>query len=70
MKKIDALEIGKLSLSLGAGKENIDDVIDYTVGVKLNKLVDDKVKKGDVLAIIYVNKPITDIKIDKIFTIE
>ncbi|MBQ9018939.1 MAG: thymidine phosphorylase [Bacilli bacterium] len=70
LKKIDALEIGKLSLSLGAGKVDIDDTIDYTVGVKLNKLVDERVKKGDVLAIIYVNKPITDIKIDKIFTIE
>ena len=70
IKKIDALEVGKLSLSLGAGKINIKDKIDYTVGIRLNKLVGEKVHKGDTLAIIYVNKPISNLEIDKIFTID
>ena len=69
LKNINALEIGKLSLELGAGKKNIEDRIDYTVGIKLNKLEGEKVRKGDVLATIYVNKIIPEINFDKIFTI-
>lgn len=70
IKKIDALEVGKLSLELGAGKKTIKDKIDYTVGVKLNKLEGEKVKKGDVLATLYVNKVVPSIDIGKIFVIE
>ncbi len=70
LKAINALEVGKLSLSLGAGKENIDDTIDYTVGVKLNKLVGDFVKKGEVLATLYVNKDVSNISINDIFMID
>ena len=68
--KINALEVGKLSLELGAGKKKLNDRIDYTVGIKLNKLVGDKVDKGDILATLYVNKDTSNIDIDKIFTIE
>ena len=70
LKKINALEIGKLSLALGAGKIHIKDQIDYSVGVRLNKLVGDYVKKGDVLAILYVKKCVPEINYDKIFTIQ
>ena len=69
LSKISAIEVGKLSLELGAGKLNIKDKIDYTVGVKLNKLVGDTVKKGDILATLYVNDKLPDIDVDKIFTI-
>lgn len=68
--KINALEVGKLSLELGAGKKKLNDRIDYTVGIKLNKLVGEKVDKGDILATLYVNKDTSNIDIDKIFTIE
>jgi pyrimidine-nucleoside phosphorylase len=61
--KIDALEIGKLSVRLGAGRVNLDDKIDYEVGIRLNKQLGDKVKKGDLLATLYVNK---DVKINNI----
>ena len=67
---IDALEVGKLSLALGAGKENIDDKIDYTVGVKLEKLVGDTVKKGDVVATLYYKKNIPKYDFKKIFIIQ
>lgn len=70
IKKINALECGKLSLALGAGKEAMDDVIDYTVGIRLNKLVGDKVKKGDVLATVYYNSKKIDACIDNIYKIE
>ena len=52
--KIDALEIGKLSMRLGAGRVNKKDKIDYGVGIKLHKQVGDSVKKGDLLATLYV----------------
>ena len=51
LDKISAIEVGKLSLELGAGKKNIKDKIDYSVGVKLNKLVGERVKKGDILTL-------------------
>ena len=70
IKKINTLEWGKISLHLGAGKENITDKIDYTVGIKLNKLLGDKVKKGDVLATVYYNKKLPEIKIDNIYKFE
>ena len=61
--KINALEIGKLSVKLGAGREDLKDEIDYGVGIKLNVSLGDKVKKGDLLATLYVNN---DVKIDNI----
>ena len=70
VSRINALKTGKVSLSLGAGKINIKDKIDYGVGVKLNKLVGDKVKKGEVLATLYVNKEEPDEEKDNIFTIK
>ena len=70
VESINALELGKLSLALGAGKVNKNDTIDYSVGIKLEKLVGDKVKKGDVLATLFVGKKCPDVKIDTIFTIK
>ena len=68
--KINALEIGKLSLALGAGRVNKNDKIDYSVGVKLNKLVGDEVKVGDILLSLYVTCNVPDVNIEKIFTIK
>lgn len=70
IKKINALELGKLSLALGAGKIKKSDKIDYSVGIKLNKLVGSYVKAGDLLMTLYVNKDAIDVNIDDIFTIE
>lgn len=70
VKKINALELGKLSVKLGAGRVNKEDKIDYNVGIYLNKLVGDTVKKGDLLATIYVNKNVKLDEFDKIFTIK
>ena len=70
IKSINALEVGKLSMRLGAGKENMDQKIDYSVGIKLNKLVGESVKKGDLLATIYYHKQLPEIEVDKIFKFE
>ena len=69
LSKINALEIGKISLELGAGKKSIKDKIDYSVGIRLNKLVGDKIRKGDVLATLYIGSVSPTINIDNIFTI-
>ena len=70
VRKIDALELGKLSVKLGAGRVNKEDKIDYNVGIYLNKLVGDTVKKGDLLATVYVNKNIKLDEFDDIFVIK
>ena len=70
VESINALELGKLSLALGAGKVNKNDTIDYSVGIRLDKLVGDKVKKGDIIATLFVGKKCPDVKIDTIFTIK
>lgn len=70
VRKINALELGKLSVKLGAGRVSKDDKIDYNVGIYLNKLVGDTVKKGDLLATVYVNKNIKLDEFDDIFVIK
>ena len=58
---INALEIGKLSRKLGAGRLTKDDEIDLTVGLILNHKVGEYVKKGETLATIFYNeKKITE----------
>ena len=53
VKSINAEEIGKAALYLGAGRETIESKLDLAVGIVLNKKVDDKVKLGEALAYIY-----------------
>jgi pyrimidine-nucleoside phosphorylase len=53
VRSINAEEIGKCVLSLGAGRETIDSVIDLGAGVILNKKVDDEVQIGETLAFIH-----------------
>lgn len=52
---INALKVGELSVKLGAGRITKDSKIDYSVGIKLLKQSGDLVKKGDILAKLYVN---------------
>ena len=68
--KIDALEIGKLSMRLGAGRVSKKDKIDYSVGVRLNKQVGDSVKKGDLLATLYVKDNIRITNVKEMFEIK
>lgn len=67
--EINALALGKLSLSLGAGKVSKKDKIDYSVGIQLKKQLGDSVKKGDILAEMYVNKKVPEVNIHDIFVI-
>lgn len=55
IKSINAEEVGKAALVLGAGRETIDSKLDLSVGIVLNKKVDDKIKINETLAYIHAN---------------
>ncbi len=53
---IDSLKIGLSSMQLGGGRETIDDTIDMSAGIILNKKFGDYVKKDEILAYAHTNK--------------
>ncbi|WP_313756470.1 pyrimidine-nucleoside phosphorylase [Tissierella sp.] len=55
IKSINAEEVGKSALILGAGRETIDSQLDLSVGIILNKKVDDKIEMNEPLAYIHAN---------------
>ena len=59
VKSINALEIGLSSMTLGGGRETLDDIIDMSAGIMLNKKVGDYVKEGEVLCYLHSNKNVT-----------
>jgi pyrimidine-nucleoside phosphorylase len=61
IKKIKALALGMLSVSLGAGRMSKEDAIDYSVGIVLKKHIGETVNVGDTLFTLYINK---DIEVD------
>lgn len=52
---LDAKTVGIASSILGAGRSTYQDNIDYAAGIKINKHINNKVNKGDVLATLYSN---------------
>lgn len=67
---INALSFGKLSVMIGAGRKSKEDIIDYSVGIRLNKFVGDDVKVGDLLCRIYTNVPIDEDEVLDFFQIK
>lgn len=70
VKSINALKFGELSVRLGAGRQHEDDKVNHGVGIKLNKLVGDKVKLGDTLCTLFVEKEEDFSKVEKYYTIQ
>lgn len=65
IKRIDALTIGKSSMKLGGGRERIEDTIDMSAGIILNKKIGNFVKNNELLATLYTNKEdFEEIKLD------
>jgi len=60
VKTIKALVIGTASMKLGGGREKLEDVIDMTAGIILNKKVGDKVEKDELLCTLHTNKENVD----------
>lgn len=53
ISKIEAEEVGKAAMVLGAGRETKEDEINYAVGLILTKKIGDKVEAGEVIAKVY-----------------
>ncbi|MCR3905813.1 MAG: pyrimidine-nucleoside phosphorylase [Tenericutes bacterium] len=51
--EINALDIGRAAMRLGAGRETKEDVVLLDVGIDLHKKIGDYVKKNEVLATLY-----------------
>lgn len=58
---IDALKLGMLSMSLGAGRKNKEDKIDYSAGIVIHKNINDYINKEDTIMTLYTNEKITTI---------
>lgn len=58
---MDAYKLGILSMSLGAGRKNKEDSIDYSAGIIIHKNINDYIKKEDIIMTLYTDKPISTI---------
>ena len=55
VKSLNAKEVGKIAMHLGAGRLRKEDDIDYSVGVELVKKVGDYIEEKETIAYIYAN---------------
>lgn len=55
VRRIDALMIGESAMRLGAGRAKIEDTIDMSAGIVLNKKIGDEVKKNETLCYVHTN---------------
>ena len=55
LQSVNAEEVGRAAMILGAGREKKTDRIDPAVGLWLKKRIGDKLEKGDPIAVIYSN---------------
>ena len=55
VKSLNAEEVGKIAMHLGAGRLRKEDDIDYSVGVELVKKVGDHIDEKETIAYIYAN---------------
>lgn len=60
LSNIDTLKLASLVNDLGAGRKFKDDIINPKVGIKLNKVINDKVSINDLLMEIYTDKSINE----------
>lgn len=54
--EIDSLELGLASITLGAGRQSIEDSIDARAGIVLKKKVGDSVDSGEAMATLYTER--------------
>lgn len=53
LSSLDAREVGRLAVRLGAGRETMEDRLDYGAGVFLFKKRGDRVRRGEAIARVY-----------------
>lgn len=69
LTNLSSLDLAKLSMHLGSGRQTKEDAIDYSAGIIINKNINDKVNIGDTILTLYTNKDIPNINKDILFTI-
>lgn len=69
LKNLSSLEIAKLSMHLGAGRQTKEDNIDYSAGIIVNKKIGDKISLGDTILTLYTNKDLPEFDKNKLFEI-
>ncbi|MBS7359831.1 MAG: thymidine phosphorylase [Oscillospiraceae bacterium] len=60
--------IGNASCVLGAGRQKVTDIIDFSAGIIINKKTGDYVNKGDILATLYTNNESSLKQAESIYT--
>ena len=71
INKIDTLQLGEIAKKIGAGRNTLEDEIDYEVGLVLNKKVGDYVEKDEEILKVYLkDKDISVVEILECFRIE
>ena len=71
INKIDTFHLGEIAKKIGAGRNSLDDKIDYEVGLVLNKKVGDYIEKEEEIIKVYLkDKDISISEILECFTIE
>ena len=58
---MDAYKLGILSMSLGAGRKNKEDNLDYSAGIIIHKNINDYINKEDIIMTLYTNKEISSL---------
>lgn len=53
LSEIDALEVGKIALTLGAGRMRSEDEVDHAAGIQFLVKRGDRVRRGDPIALLY-----------------
>lgn len=56
ISKMNTSKIGRVSCILGAGRENKDDILDYSAGIVLTKKTGDFVNAGEIIAKLHTSK--------------
>jgi pyrimidine-nucleoside phosphorylase len=54
---INALEVGRIAVILGAGRARAEDSVDHSVGIEFLKKKGDRVAKDETLAVVYSGSP-------------
>lgn len=52
---IDALEVGRIAVVLGAGRARVEDSVDHSVGIEFLKKKGSRVKKGEAVSVVYAS---------------
>lgn len=70
LTNLSSLELAKLSMHLGAGRQNKEDNIDYSAGIIVNKNINDRVSAHETILTLYTNKEVPEFNKDMLFKIE